>query len=1340
MHSKESLLAHVTKDQLEQLKFIISQGDWSPLIAYAKQAVQNLDENEAQWTLWNIYQGALFLALDLQEDVFVENIVQHEQVLKHIDQRVLFAYSLKKPEEFLKTTLTEIAKHPAKLCHVFSSDFIFRELFKEWFSQDSVEQIPIDNQTEKCIRVVLNITNIDPQIKEIYLRRWTEEYYFASRKNGYSQKKRDLFCHFLPLNTADMQVIFSVMVSFLSENQDEFNLLNREILHLVKTYALSTETIICALENSVLGGSSLLHLNKMIELLDAKHPKYQRYRLLCDLINKPAEEKANFILANPKMISTEMIPDNLQYNIITYVLTKENKKFFIEWYITHSDFEYGPKFKEYVFEFDEELITAYFSCPHVQLPYDCLQQLVFHSSKLKNLSSLIKIIISRPDFVFEVSTIIRPLYSLFTGQDRNSIDVLLNNSSVFTILKKFDQLGGNDYLPHYERGNLMPSVLGSLVTTDKFQELYLSFSESARREILTKPLLPIVDSEQSPVIRFIIKSGRQDVIELVGAIAPRFITHSSANKLVVTAPIFWRNPKVLRGLRIIQQRKASAFAEKKKEEEKKEFCPGIMSLDKHLDFAKTAAEAHAIESLHLLHQTPLPNVRTILATNSLKTRQHIQGHLLTGKTTNGLTQSATLLGAHDQFCYFTRKPMSDKLAAGVQTFSVSDPLATASFLVNLPKLLEANPHINFIVIGSYGNAVRKTLKLSDEFTLDSDKIVLQGMQEIRFNNAKKAMAVIHQLLFEILFNKLITLIPDPLKQTVIEKILKPKSEEDRQLARDLIDLIGLKWLIPGDVPLKLCYIDRIEFSGASYDLVTLRNKVQESSEEQVLIELGKFRGIDQFPFVINAIMKIAFERKHYKVLNTLRVIPMNNPQEIVPVYYPSVLYQVVSLAQLMLEDLNDDRIYGHYTDDTLKIYTTLKHDNRGGAHHAEMAKLYYALSMGNLQNQNALRVFLEDILTISTGETAQFKSLADVRNALLTYELTTLITSYQNQQYYQNNKGQFHPITGKGATNGTVALLGNRLFLNDKPFKIQVVCDDDKRQILIVTDNLAAQQIITDAINKLLSIPRDKISATADRIIIDIPVTTLIAKLRKQAVFYEGINVITETGHLLLAYRHGKGYATAGGHHGGKYCPLDIAYGLYSEFDLILKDPENLEQHIIQLTGVKTISKTGIFIIHAQHLISSKKGNSQLACPFVADPEEFTAGSELSLTLTEMRGKEFYDVMPLAELCQYQLDLLSNYLKEHAGDVKLTVSIDKTVNNVAHGNVIFKVPAENFGEITIISERELPTNLRELFESKGKVLKDEKSAKVTYKFDESPLLLLSMIREMAQPNRLRCHP
>jgi hypothetical protein len=216
--------------------------------------------------------------------------------------------------------------------------------------------------------------------------------------------------------------------------------------------------------------------------------------------------------------------------------------------------------------------------------------------------------------------------------------------------------------------------------------------------------------------------------------------------------------------------------------------------------------------------------------------------------------------------------------------------------------------------------------------------------------------------------------------------------------------------------------------------------------------------------------------------------------------------------------------------------------------------------------------------------------------------------------------------------------------------------------------------------------------------------------------------VLTEDGRILLAYRHGKGLASAGGHHCEEYDRTGIAYVLYSEFDLKMRHPRNLQQDVILLNPNKKIGETAIFLVHERDLVLAKTG--QRIENFKADPDEFDRGSEEALTLTQMRGKRFYDVMPLESLCLYQLKLLKTHLKDSAHHWELAINTEIEISVI--NNVSYKVPKEHFGQILLRSATPLPDQVS------GRFVKLESSdSQYVYLTDESPLVVMNMLSSSA---------
>ena len=263
----------------------------------------------------------------------------------------------------------------------------------------------------------------------------------------------------------------------------------------------------------------------------------------------------------------------------------------------------------------------------------------------------------------------------------------------------------------------------------------------------------------------------------------------------------------------------------------------------------------------------------------------------------------------------------------------------------------------------------------------------------------------------------------------------------------------------------------------TYSFVELREIAHNGEETDVLEAVRAFKDIELFPFVVHGMLRIAQRRNQNEVVKELYKIKSKWQQERNVVYYPNEVYQIESLVQLILEDLNSDRVYVHYSDDTLCINATLKQNsNRSGAHHAEMAKLHCALGIGDLIGKNALDIVLEDNFKLPVGVDHFFKSFSMVRDTLLTYELTTLLVSQQNIRYYLNNKGAFHPKTGKGAANGVIALLQERLFTDyGTPYQIQVHYDEHKNCMVVHTNRADTAQNIASTLQEVLTISPKKI-------------------------------------------------------------------------------------------------------------------------------------------------------------------------------------------------------------------------------------------------------------------------
>lgn len=265
----------------------------------------------------------------------------------------------------------------------------------------------------------------------------------------------------------------------------------------------------------------------------------------------------------------------------------------------------------------------------------------------------------------------------------------------------------------------------------------------------------------------------------------------------------------------------------------------------------------------------------------------------------------------------------------------------------------------------------------------------------------------------------------------------------------------------------------------------------------------------------------------------------------------------------------------------------------------------------------------------------------------------------------------------------------------------------------------------------------DKIKISADRLVMAITAWDFIVRLRQTAIFYEGINVVTDEGQLLLAERSGKGLASAGGHHNDKYSPKGIGYGLYSEFGLKLKDPSSLGKEVMLMNDVKFLSKTGHYILPYHILVPIETAKTHAALHnksiiFEADKQEFEFNTEVALTLSEMRGKRFYAVMPIAELCVYQFNKLKETLAtlfpNEFPDMQL--SIDDTFEEQDKTDSAIKIPSKTFGRLCFKTGSQFPYQLHVILEN-FKVKLEDRMQKGAYFIDVSPFIL---IKALVSPN------
>ena len=906
--------------------------------------------------------------------------------------------------------------------------------------------------------------------------------------------------------------------------------------------------------------------------------------------------------------------------------------------------------------------------------------------------------------------------------------VLLHDERVVQLLSQYTALDGDQQLRKEEHGNLLPQVVAWLIKyTEKGGVFLLNIPVTTRNKLLQKFVFAFLDREEPNLRSFIIRSRQQDAIHAIGEKEQRLSSIKSEEGWNIYIPDVWLSPQVVDNLRKFQNGWGSKVAQLLGE---KLIKPRQNSED-NVKKACLAAINYK-RGLLLQHESKLINIKKALEEGRLKSRHHIENKLF-GTSSHGLL----IHGMHPKayFTFFSRTSSLDDPSRTIH-FREQTPDTKARIVINGLQFLVENPQVVFLIVGYYPYFAESSVTTSGGKTIivnPSRYAEDEHMYQVAFNTSNDHSQAIYQKLFELLISDII---PSSEHQ-LIEQLTNPQTESDYELAHKLLALLPLEWLIPGDVPLKFSYVEEVNLGTKVYSLTELRRIALEDDEAAVLQAINTYEDIEQLPFVLEGMLKIALQRTQNEVIKQIYKMTYPKYQDSQAAYkivgYPKELYEIESMVQLILEDFSNDRVYVHYTGDAIHIQSTLKvNTNRYGAHHAEMAKLHYALGIGSVVGHNALEILLPNTLSVPIGPDAKYKNLVDIRDALLTYELTTLLVCVQNLQHYEKNQGAFHPQTGRGATNGRVALMENRL---DNEGRIAVNSNGDS-ELLITTTDIALANTVAQAINKYIPCFDAPILIDTNTVVLSIKPAELIAKLRNQAICYEGINVITEDGRYLLAKRFGKGLASAGGHHGDKYTPKGIAYGLYSEFGLKLRKPDSLTDIVTLLPNVKTLSKTGIYIIPYSGLTSTAKVleyarvRGGMSVDFYADPDEFEPQSEVALNLVEMRNRLFYDVMPLSALCQYQLDALKIFLKALQPQ-GIELQINDEVQEQSSGGLVFhKVPSPLFGRMTITIREGADEDLKHFFIQHSALhVADEVSSYSVYYTDESPLVLLKALRE-----------
>ncbi len=1325
----ESYQNSVTDDLWALLHNCLKEGSWSRLLAYTKETLKSSDSLSRAFSLYDIYELALEYAIFREADSFIEASINHAEVVSHVNHSILFSCSRKFSDSLQEKAVAAMVNNLPEGFGSFAN--LERELTKITYSakeqctKSQFQSFSIPDADLKFIRQFLRNRNISLDKKIFSFRSWVYLYWHVAQHCTNNKQLivelDQIFYACLPEDAESVFPVLGMLVAAYEVDKMESGYLRQLIASFLNRYNFNSDQIVLALESDEMSRHLLENIDLLATRIQPTHPAFSRYDILRQIITMQSDARTKFIIDNDGIITQITKPYRLFHDFRTQYLTPANKRALLAWYIQHSDFKFGAILNLEFASFDETLAVQYLTATHTALPHKPLTVLV--SSKLRQKAKAITSLITRSDFQLSIDELVGALNHSIEAGDVDALTALLENTNIYEILKNYYTLDGDGYLSREERGTVLPTALAWYVRSDQFEELFSSYTEEQQKVLIKSIVRPGLDANRPTLHAYVMQSGNKKLIALFGGPEPRLMRQTEGKQYTAFIPDFWRNQKALSSLQKFQRQTVVKIAKKKSV---------YFRVDKATisEVAKSAAAACPIQLFHLLHQTDTANLQAILQASLLQIRQHTQGRSITGKYSAGLMPAQHGLGVLSLFCYFTKQPWGTGLQEGLALFSRENKNPSSGISFNLFQLLSENPQINFILIGPSHETPTKRLTIQG-FMLESLPVEKEGLwtRKVKFNNPTQGLQRIAQVLFELVLDKLVSKLPGELQAEVIQRLTKPQTENDYKLARDLIDLLHLEWLVPGDIPLKFSYVDQVQYGAERYHLVKLRNLVMQGSESDVLRAIENEESIKRLSFVVTGIINIAIQRGFKQVVKTLTQRTKTNKPEIKIAYYPPEVYQIEAVIQQILEDPNNTRTYVTYLNSILTINTVRQLDsNRNCSHHAEMAKLHHALGIGNLIGQNALQIVLPDTLEVPIGEGGICSSLTAMRDKLLTYELATLLVSMQNRRYYQNHNGTFHPITGKGATNGTVALLPDRLFNDDGPYRINISYDITGKQLQLSTSRSNTLAFITTELQALLNISSEKVSINENVITITIPVTDLIAKLRRQAVFYNGINVLTEDGRLLLAYRHGKGLASSGGHHCDKYDRKGIVYSLRSEFGLALRNAKNLEQAIVMLNPTKKLEETGIFVVHEQDLTSIKEG--QKVANFTADPDEFDRGSEVALTLTQMRGKKFYDVMPLESLSLYQLNLLKAYLRDSGHH--WSVAINTEVETMLCNNVFYKVPKEFFGQMILVSETPLPDQLTEKF-----VCLESVDSKYVYQTDESPLAILNIMRNTSNL-RLTC--
>ncbi|KTC97837.1 hypothetical protein [Legionella erythra] len=1232
----------------------VAQTSWEGIISYVAKTGNYL-----------AYQLTIRYAIGQSAHPFIQAALKYSEVMGHLNYHELTDWLITQPPLF-RTEFIVVAIASGAREHPFI-DIIrtgIKRYFKALMTNDD-EDIP---KPSSATVAALH----DPRLEYTrfhFLRDWIHAFSACYGAAVHKERMASAFFNHLSINEDNAVKILSDISSSQDLSESDKSKVSEEFL---KRYSLTPEQIISIV--NIIGASSANLCRQLLVQLTKEVPGNPHYQLMLEFLNTPLEKRFDFILKNPPLLNIDNsdIPEGYQMYAMGSLSLEQRKELFAKC-ITH-EFPFFISIMQYLFSYDkpgdETLLTDYLKAKHLPLMTKMLDYIVEFRNSFHDLAGIIGLVLRRTDYQFQADDVFYPLLLLFKGNHEDSIEVVLSHPAILNLLKSYYKLSGDNYFSVEERDTLMPRVVAWYMAKNinQCRELFFSLTPEQQDKVRSLSFIPqFIEDSQPRLSAYAFQRGYWDFLAK-DTFNSRFIRFGFSSVPEVTAPQHWKKPGVLAVLKQYQRHLTHQFSEKQAER-----LPFAVISEEARKLAPKMAMNYQTLPLLLQHQTSPESARAIFKDGTLKLPLHVLGHALFGKATRGIERiGKPQLSPKDMgFSFFVRLPDLEDKQTRITTFRPGIPPTRLVF--NLGELLKLNPQIKSVVIGPYNDFDQtKTLKLNDDYTIESHPdryLESTNMRKITLDSPGNASLCIYTALFERVIDQFLTAPPDALKQAVIDRLINPKTVQDYKLAIDLINLLHLEWLVPGDIPLHLAYVDLIEYEGNTYPLAELREVINNQTEADSLAAIKAINHLQPFPFVLEELLFIAKARGFKQV--TAAIQPPKKSDSIV--YYPPELYQIEAVAELILEEFSG-QVYLHLEGNTVILHCTLiDNSNKNGVHHAEMSKLHTALKLANFNDKSALDIRLGETVRLPFGgENDQFASLEAIRDALICYELTTLLVSQQNWEFYLENNGSFHPKTGKGATNGKNGLLTHRLFFDNQPATIDAAYID--KTTLVISCSLPhALPIIAKRIRDTLNIPQTQIQMGANQLMLIMQPTTLIAKLRQAAVCYEGLNVIDEKGRLLMAHRHNKGLASAGGHHGDKYSRLSIAYGLKSEFNLVFKTPEKVANDVLLLAVEKP--KTGLYIIH---------GSALLTDTFRADPEEFIAGSEVALSLIEMRGKLIYDVMPLEKLCSYYLhqleEFISNEFPESKGRLEFKINTEYTTQLGAHR---YKVPEKKFGQITL---------------------------------------------------------